>query len=220
MKETVRPAKPSVGQVQEQLRTKAVRLENQLILDKTSGKYGDIIHFHGSFIVPVKEEADADALIRVMLNYSGGLRPLTRAPFVIQGKTVEEPVLAGEIKAGYRSAFKSVDHMFFGDDRYEPSVLEHIQRVLDEDKTDQMQYIFPRRDCENFAFALMGALNKDERTVGMPKFINWVDWVSDGQLFRHAINSFYLDGRVTLIEPQTDEKYSVPADWTLYLLIG
>jgi len=70
--------------------------------------------------------------------------------------------------------------------------------------------------CDDYAFALMGAFHRDLETAAMPIFVTWVATPSGG----HALISFYYEGEVVMIEPQNDEVFSVPENWTLKLLCG
>lgn len=110
----------------------------------------------------------------------------------------------------------------FADAQYKQIDIYKLLRVLEQDKTDQMVYSRDENgnplewfDCDNFTAALRGAFNKDYETAAMPIFETWVPTI------RHALLSFYYDGEIFVIEPQTDEIYWLPeGEWKLSLLVG
>lgn len=106
----------------------------------------------------------------------------------------------------------------FADEYYEEASPNTINQVLLEDKPNltNWHYVEEHFDCDNFAFRLMGILNNDHRTAGMPFFITWVETPEGG----HAVLSYYYKGEVTIIEPQNYETYSVPKTYKLLVLIG
>ena len=127
----------------------------------------------------------------------------------------------------------------FADQYYQEADEVMLNEILEEDKTDLEQYKAEDFDCDDFAFRLMGVFHQDSRTVAMPIFITWVSWhVAKSRLGRlwenikrfvtgetvgHAVISYYKDGKVNIvkiIEPQNDEIYEVPGDWSLMLLCG
>ncbi len=80
---------------------------------------------------------------------------------------------------------------------------EDLMKDLEEDKTDQKEYVEDTHDCDDFAEELEDALEKKGYRVTI-KLIYWED--KDGDIMGHAVNDVYLDdGRVVTIEPQTDE---------------
>lgn len=133
-------------------------------------------------------------------------------------------ITASEIKTAYEKAFRvSWWHRLLGyadfkfaDRAYKQANLDAINSVLAADKTDKEKYIAEDFDCDDFAFALVGAFHKNRRTAEMPIFLTWVQTPAGG----HAVVSFYFGGAVAIIEPQTDEVFRVPADWQLILLCG
>jgi len=110
----------------------------------------------------------------------------------------------------------------FADALYKPDDIDKLQEVLEEDLTDQMVYTVDENgtplewfDCDNFTFALGGALNRNYETAAMPIFLTYVSTI------QHALWTFYLDGEIFAIEPQTDEIYWIPpGEWKLSLVAG
>jgi hypothetical protein len=88
--------------------------------------------------------------------------------------------------------------------------------ILDADQGDKEDYETEWYDCDDFAFRLMGIFHCDREAAAMPIFITWVLLPEGG----HAVLSYYKDGEVKIIEPQTDQVFLVPEDWTLMLLCG
>lgn len=147
-------------------------------------------------------------------------------------KTVKGNVPASEIKAAYQEAFHlagegwlqkllrlfcDIRSVFnFADEFYKEADEELISMILDADQGDKEEYETEWYDCDDFAFRLMGIFHCDRETAAMPIFITWVAVPEGG----HAVLSYYKAAEVLIIEPQTDQIFTVPSDWTLMLLCG
>jgi hypothetical protein len=142
-------------------------------------------------------------------------------------KAIRAGVNASDIITTYQQAFnmswwQALLSLFQGvfkmaDQSYDAADEAIIQEILDKDKTELEEYRAEQFDCDDFAFRLMGVMHQDLRTAAMPIFITWVG-MPDG--FGHAVLSYYKDGKVKIIEPQNDDIYSVPKEWSLLLLCG
>ena len=142
-------------------------------------------------------------------------------------KTIRAGVNSADIVTAYQEAFhmswwQSLLSLFQGvfkmaDQDYNEADEGLIRSILEQDKTELEQYQAEEFDCDDFAFRLMGVFHQDLRTAAMPIFITWVG-MPDG--FGHAVLSYYIDGIVKIIEPQNDDIYSVPSEWSLLLLCG
>jgi len=145
----------------------------------------------------------------------------------ITRKTVRAGVTSTDIISTYQSAFgmswwQSLLAMFQGvfklaDQNYNEIDSTLIGEILEKDKTDLEKYVAEFFDCDDFAFRLMGVFHQDLRTAAMPIFITWIG-LPDG--FGHAVLSYPHNGFVYIIEPQNDEIYPVPLEWSLLLLCG
>jgi len=103
------------------------------------------------------------------------------------------------------------------DQQYENLDMEEVRKVIASDEIDKMKYEAEQFDCDDFAFALMGALHHNRKTAAMPIFITWVSMPEGG----HAVLSVLTaDKRILIIEPQNDSIYPVPANWNLMVLCG
>lgn len=139
-------------------------------------------------------------------------------------------VSGAEIVAAYQEAFgmnwwQRFLCLFNGtfrmaDPYYREADIEVIQEILRKDLTDRVKYILHDRDCDDSTFELMGVYHKDERACTYPIFITWVEWYKDGQRYGHAVISYYYKGVVYIIEPQSDNIFFPPPDWSLTLLCG
>lgn len=142
-------------------------------------------------------------------------------------KTVRAGANSAEIVSAYQEAFgmswwQSLLSMLQGvfkmaDLNYDEADEEIIRQILAQDKTDLEKYRAEQFDCDDFAFRLMGVFHQDLRTAAMPIFITWVG-MPDG--YGHAVLSYYKDGLVKIIEPQNDDVYAVPKEWSLILVCG
>jgi len=139
---------------------------------------------------------------------------------MIVGRTVSSgSITTSEIKKAYKKAFKTRPyfcHFHIADEHYHLANVETIKKVIKEDIGDTVTYISDDFDCDNYAFSLMGALNRNFETAKMPIFITWVLTPEGG----HALLSFYDKGEIKMIEPQDDSIFPVPPEWKLILIIG
>jgi len=138
---------------------------------------------------------------------------------MIVGRTVNSGNITGKmIKDAYKKAFnlRCFGHFHIADETYYPANVELIKRVIREDIGDTITYVSDDFDCDNFAFSLMGAFNRNMETARMPIFITWVLTPEGG----HALLSFYSGGKVWMIEPQDDSIFGVPPDWKLWMICG
>ena len=111
---------------------------------------------------------------------------------------------------GWQSLF------FFADNYYKETDEKLIRQILKEDETALEKYVPEFFDCDDHTFRLMGAFHQNRETAAMPIFITWVMTPRGG----HALLSYYVDGKVKLIEPQNDKIFLVPEGWELILLCG
>lgn len=146
--------------------------------------------------------------------------------------TVRGEISAAEIKAAYQRAFRLAGEGWFrrlmgwlfdilrvfklADAYYKEVDVELLLMILDADLGDKEEYETGWYDCDDFAFRLMGIFHCDREAAAMPIFETWVVTPREG----HALLSYYKDGEVRMIEPQTDQVFPVPEDWTLTLLCG
>ena len=145
---------------------------------------------------------------------------------MIPRNTVRGTISAAEIITAYKKAFNmswwqvllsTLQGVFkLADQYYQVADESIILGILEKDKTDLEKYVAEDFDCDDFAFRLMGVFHQDKRTVAMPIFITWVSMPEGG----HAVLSYYKNGKVHIIEPQNDEVYFVPKEWSLMLLCG
>ena len=112
--------------------------------------------------------------------------------------------------------FKCTSEFQFADAYYKEVDEELIEMILDGDLGDREDYETEYFDCDDFTFNLMGTFHRDRDTAAMPIFITWVSMAEGG----HAVISYYKDGEVKIIEPQSDDIYPVPSSWGLMLLCG
>ena len=105
---------------------------------------------------------------------------------------------------------------YLADQYYQETDEELILNILAQDRTDLEEYVAEDFDCDDYAFRLMGVFHQNRETAAMPIFITWVLTPQGG----HAVLSYYVNGTVRIIEPQTDNVFGVPADWKLMLLCG
>jgi hypothetical protein len=142
------------------------------------------------------------------------------------------PITPAEIQPAYEQAFnvpcrKCIKRLlcwlsgfrgpfYFADQYYQPVDEELLQMILDADTGDKEEYETEFYDCDDFAFRLMGWFHMDRDSATWPLFITWVETPQGG----HAVLSYYQDGQVFIIEPQTDQVFPVPMDWSLILLCG
>lgn len=108
-------------------------------------------------------------------------------------------------RLGARIAGRPFNPLSFGDLKYDVADESKIKEVIAEDLANEISYIARRRDCENIAYALMGILKTDPRTMAMPIFLTWRIAKQN-----HAVVTFYIDGKIKEIEAQDDTIYAAP----------
>jgi hypothetical protein len=144
----------------------------------------------------------------------------------------EGEITVTEVQAAYESAFDIAGDdwlhkllrifltirtpFYFADQLYERVNPDLLRMILDADTGDKEEYETEYYDCDDFAFRLMGWFHMDRDAAAWPIFITWVNTPQGG----HAVLSYYQDGQVFIIEPQTDEVFPVPEDWSLILVCG
>lgn len=161
---------------------------------------------------------------------------------IVRGRDIDRGIIpAAKIEEAYRGVFHlQSQHLCLGkrlirkairlitgfvvgnpfhlaDTYYEPVREGLIARILQEDKTNLEMYIAEDFDCDDFTFRLMGVFHQNTETAAMPIFITWV---LTSPTVAHAVLSYYVDGKIKIIEPQSDGVYQVPEDWVLLLLCG
>ena len=126
------------------------------------------------------------------------------------------PSISGEIE--YKKLHKLLKKelkspmMYLVDQKYQLITKDEMQRFLGYDKTDLIKYVPEYHDCDDFSFRLMGQFSVPE----------W-SGIAFGIAFSkvHAFNVF-SDGReVFIIEPQSDDVWTikeVPAKYKKYFL--
>ena len=146
---------------------------------------------------------------------------------------VRGQVPASEIETAYRKAFNMLAEGWFtrllrtlsgglspfqfADAYYQETNETLIKLILDNDNTNLQKYVPEDLDCDDFTFRLMGVFHQNIETAAMPIFIAWVMIPEGG----HAVISYVTNtGEVMIIEPQNDQIFPVPKDWSLLLLCG
>ncbi|MHC1576468.1 MAG: hypothetical protein ACXQTE_03855 [Methanosarcinaceae archaeon] len=89
-----------------------------------------------------------------------------------------------------------------------------LDRFLKFNRVDRRVYQKTAHDCDDFAYILMGDVTRWD-----PDLAFGIAMVSRPS-GRHALNCFVdLDMQLYLVEPQTDEIFTVPDDWRIYFLL-
>jgi len=101
------------------------------------------------------------------------------------------------------------------DSVYKTTTKEELMKYINYDIIDEYHYVSEYYDCDDFSYALMGSLSNPEWGA-LPFGIMWTD-VPGGA---HAVNCFIDNNReVWIIEPQTDQIFSLPKDWSPYFIV-
>ena len=134
-------------------------------------------------------------------------------------------ITPAEIKTAYTKAFKvswlakMLGVFQLTNLKYNPLNWDEVAEIIAIDQTNRMEWKYNEYEkftCADFSYSLMGAFHRYQTTAAMPIFICWVITPQGG----HSVLSFYDEGQIFLIEPQNDEVFSPPKDWTLKLLNG
>lgn len=125
-----------------------------------------------------------------------------------------EDIDKSEIYTIIRAEFPDASFIFTDRD-YKTTIRAEYERFLRFDDTDKMRYIADYVDCDDFCFALYGAISNQ-------------DWggLSFGYVFTkttggaHAVNFFIDKNRnVLIVEPQDDRIFSLPDNWEPYFVL-
>jgi hypothetical protein len=119
--------------------------------------------------------------------------------------------ISGILHAAFPDAFIAV-----GDRKYMTVSKEELMRYLKYDLTDRNPFIDEYYDCDDFTFALLGSISNPKWGALPFGFI----WTERKYEEKHSINVFIdKDRELWIIEPQNDNMFEIPEDWTPYLLI-
>jgi hypothetical protein len=106
--------------------------------------------------------------------------------------------------------------IYVTDDKYKTTVKSEIQRFLDYDNTNEIQYNTDYYDCEDYAFRLLGQFSIPDWSsipIGIVFCVR-----EDG--VDHAVNCFVDSSHnVWLIEPKSDTIFKCPTSWKYVLVL-
>ena len=113
--------------------------------------------------------------------------------------------------------------LHLADRDYRTTSKTELERFVKHDLTDIRQYITEYYDCDDFSYALMGAISNPEWGA-LPFAIVWTEMykTADKKILtgRHAVNCFVDKKRqVWIIEPQSDWIGPCPDNWTPYFVV-
>jgi len=118
--------------------------------------------------------------------------------------------ILGILKAEFPKA-----KIHLADRDYKTTTKAELMRFLKYDLTDLRKYLSEYYDCDDFSYALMGAISNPDWGA-LPFAILWTTTPKGG----HAINCFIDNDReVWIIEPQNDRVFECPNGWEPYLLM-
>jgi len=131
---------------------------------------------------------------------------------------------ASDIETAYKKAFnvscldiiKRNVCFHISDAGYLPINTNELTTFLQEDKTEQEKYVAEYFDCDDVTFRLMGVLHMNRGMASQPFFITWVDTPEGG----HSVLSFYIEGKIKIIEPQSDAISDVLQNWKPIMICG
>lgn len=107
--------------------------------------------------------------------------------------------------------------VLLSDSIYSTTTVEELQRFLRSDDTNEFRYVSEYYDCDDFSFRLMGQIHNVE--WGALPF--GIMWLTKENNVAHALNCFIDDDMILwLIEPQSDQVFLLPNNWTpLFVMI-
>jgi len=125
-----------------------------------------------------------------------------------------DPIDVNEINTLLKAEFPDATLLFADRDYKTVSKTEFI-RFLKDDDIDIRKYTSEFYDCDDFSFALMGAISNQDWGA-LPFGILWTE-VTGGA---HAVNCFIDKKReVWICEPQNDDVFKCPSTWKPYLIM-
>jgi hypothetical protein len=127
----------------------------------------------------------------------------------------KEDIGNSEVYTILQAEFGKECKLYLSDREYKTTTVDELKRFLSNDIVDSYKYISEYYDCDDFSFALMGNMSVPEwsdLTFG----ILWSGTPNGG----HAINCFIdIDREVWIIEPQNDNVFKLPDDWTPWVVM-
>lgn len=104
--------------------------------------------------------------------------------------------------------------IYFKDSRYLLVPIDEVERLLNWDATDEFVYVPEQYDCDNYELRLWGQINSLPEWAGISLGMVWFSEPA------HALNLFVdIEGKVWLIEPQSDTVFEKPQDWEAFLIM-
>jgi len=104
--------------------------------------------------------------------------------------------------------------IYFKDSRYLLVPMDDVKRFLNWDGTDEFTYVSEQYDCDNYELRLWGQINSLPEWAGISLGMIWFSKPA------HALNFFIdVEGKVWLIEPQSDTIFEKPQDWEAFLIM-
>jgi hypothetical protein len=94
-------------------------------------------------------------------------------------------------------------YIFISDSYFRTISREAMQKLLEEDDTNELPYIEESSDCDDFSDVLLGQLTKKTWTQGYAIGQLW--YYTDQ--FGHAVNLFSDGEKIYVVEPQNDGIY-------------
>jgi len=104
--------------------------------------------------------------------------------------------------------------VYFKDSRYLLVPMDQVERLLNWDGTDEFAYVSEQYDCDNYELRLWGQVNSLPEWAGISLGMVWFSEPA------HALNFFVdVEGKVWLIEPQSDTIFEKPQGWEAFLIM-
>ena len=147
---------------------------------------------------------------------------LEQCQAVIPAPNYLDDIDYAEIYSLLQSEFPSAS-LHLADRDFKTTSKTEMMRFLSKDLTDVREYVTEYYDCDDFSYALMGAISNPEWGA-LPFAIVWTDiYKTDAKkelIGRHAVNCFIDKKRqVWIIEPQNDTIMECPKNWTPYFVV-
>ena len=122
-------------------------------------------------------------------------------------------VTMNDISLALVSQLGGVQNSIYLDGKYKTKSFDEIAQIIYENKGDKEIYVSDYYDCDDFAIALFGHFKSKPETSHIPFGLCFVKTSASP----HAINIFYADdGKLYMVEPQTDEIWLVGSSHSDY----
>ena len=132
-------------------------------------------------------------------------------------------IKAKDIRTQLRSIWPKLRHIWCDDSIYETLTMDDVWTVLEDSNVETHLFINSKHECEEYALFLMCDFKTANINSDDVKY-SWAFGVARARKHRgiigaHKLNIFITNGKICLLEPQTDEYWEAdPKEDEIYFV--